>query len=53
MAYMIGYIVGFFICVLAMMVVDKGAVKEVDGHYTWNYLGLYCVYWRSLLTVCR
>jgi len=39
-AYMIGYIVGFFICVLAMMVVDKGAVKEVDGHYTWNYLGL-------------
>ena len=40
MAYMIGYIVGFFICVLAMMVVDKGAVKEVDGHYTWNYLGL-------------
>lgn len=40
MAYMIGYIVGFFICVLALMVVDKNAVKEVDGHYTWNYLGL-------------
>lgn len=40
MAYMIGYIVGFFICVFVMMVVDKDAVKEVDGHYTWNYLGL-------------
>ena len=47
MAYMIGYIVGFFICVFAMMVVDKDAVKEVDGHYTWNYLGLLIYGWVS------
>lgn len=40
MVFMIGYIVGFFICVFAMMVVDKDAVKEVDGHYTWDYHGL-------------
>ena len=40
MAYMIGYIVGIFVCMLVLMVVDKGAVKEVDGHYTWNYFGL-------------
>lgn len=40
MVYVIGYTVGFFICVLALMVVDKDAVKEVDGHYTWNYGGL-------------
>ena len=37
MVFMIGYIVGIFVCMLVLMVVDKGAVKEVDGHYTWNY----------------
>lgn len=40
MVFMIGYIVGIFVCMLVLMVVDKGAVKEVDGHYTWNYFGL-------------